>query len=692
MAGTGAKHSQPPLKSTHWAWRGFSVSLTLAALALIVLGVGAWRLGSQVVSLASVLESGLTDVRRTQVGSAVAGDAASLEDLRARVDALRSAVRPAAKDMVWTGRFASAGAWLPALQHEIVAWAGQAERLHRDLDSAADLLSISAELLDAYGLAESAMLSFKTESSSIPSTTRPRELESFFVEGLEELSDAFGGGGQRAPGFSVPRLREALAVLDRVEDRMIAAFRVGRQASGLLSDLLEIGGLARPLLAQFVGSQEQSDPMTMAALSKHLAELDERIQFASVRSDGLTKLAAESGDNDILVDKLEVLKELLGTLLIVNRATAVGVEAVQPALQAARATSSGLFGSEGILVQVLDSVEAHGPEIEDAIRLLAQAQRTLDELSSRSDGYRVRGLGDLMAVTSLLSEGLQLVNDFAPIGAEFVGAGGTRKYLLMGQSADELRATGGFVSALWLVTFEAGELTDVRYHDVVLVDDTERLMLYPPPPPGLEAHMNARVWLMRDASWEPDFPTAAQTAADMYKVGQRQEVDGVVAFNQWTFLSVVEGLGSIASPGGGADITPRNLFSKLEQETDEHGRAYTDLTLQGVIERLKRPLSMYTLMRLASAVHSSLETRDLLLFVDDPEVQSVIRRHGWDGGVRQDEADYIYVVDSNVGWSKVDRNIERQLTYTVDLRKEHRARISLVLSPNPPKDVLGDSP
>jgi hypothetical protein len=287
-----------------------------------------------------------------------------------------------------------------------------------------------------------------------------------------------------------------------------------------------------------------------------------------------------------------------------------------------------------------------------------------------------------MAVTALLSEGLQLVNDFAPIGAEFVGAEGTRKYLLIGQSADELRATGGFVSAIWLVTFENGELTDVRYHDVVLVDDTERLMLYPPAPPGLETHMNARVWLMRDVSWEPDFPTAAQTAADMYKVGQQQDVDGVVAFNQWTFLSVVEGLGSIASPGGGPNITPRNLLSNLEQGTDEHGRVYTDLTLQGVIERLKRPLSMYTLMRVASAVHGSLESRDLLLFVDDPEVQSVIKGHGWDGAVRQDEADYIYVVDSNVGWSKVDRNIERQLTYTVDLRKEHRARISLVLRYN----------
>ena len=58
--------------------------------------------------------------------------------------------------------------------------------------------------------------------------------------------------------------------------------------------------------------------------------------------------------------------------------------------------------------------------------------------------------------------------------------------------------------------------------------------------------MFARVWLLRDVSWEPDFPTTARTAADMFRVGQRLEVDGVVAINQWTLLDIIEALGGIS--------------------------------------------------------------------------------------------------------------------------------------------------
>ena len=191
--------------------------------------------------------------------------------------------------------------------------------------------------------------------------------------------------------------------------------------------------------------------------------------------------------------------------------------------------------------------------------------------------------------------------------------------------------------------------------------------------------MNARVWLMRDVSWEPDFPTTARTAADMYKIGQRQDVDGVVAINQWALLSIVEGLGSVQSPGGGVPITSRNLLTNLEQGTDEFGRAYMDLVLQGVLEGLNQPLSLSTLIKLASALHSSLQERDLLLYLEDREMQAVITEIGWDGRVRRDQMDFLYVVDSNVGWTKSDRNIERKVSYSVDLRKEPGARVNLTL-------------
>ena len=191
--------------------------------------------------------------------------------------------------------------------------------------------------------------------------------------------------------------------------------------------------------------------------------------------------------------------------------------------------------------------------------------------------------------------------------------------------------------------------------------------------------MNAWVWLLRDVSWDPDFPTTASTAEDMYHIGQRQDVDGVIAINQWSLLRLVEALGSIPSPGGGEPVTSRNLRSVLEEGTDEHGRAYMDLVLQGLLDKMNQPMSMPALIRLASALNDTLRQRDTLIYFDDPGLQSVAREFGWDGSVRQDSMDYLYVVDSNVGWSKVDRNIQRDVSYIIDMRRDGRPRASLTL-------------
>ncbi|MGH2542779.1 MAG: DUF4012 domain-containing protein, partial [Ardenticatenaceae bacterium] len=298
---------------------------------------------------------------------------------------------------------------------------------------------------------------------------------------------------------------------------------------------------------------------------------------------------------------------------------------------------------------------------------------------AQSGGLALRSLSELRDIVTQMRDGLVLMNSLAPLGGELLGGDGIRKYLVLGQSADELRATGGFVSAAWEVTFENGGLAGIEYQDAVRVDDYERLHLYPVAPPGLETHMNGWVWLLRDVSWDPDFPTTARSAQDLYRIGQRQEVDGVIAINQWSLLRVIEALGEIPAPMGGLPINSRNLLSVLEQGTDEHGRAYMDLVLQGLLDSLDNSASLPRMLDLASSMFDTLENRDTLLYFDNPDLQSVMASFGWDGSIEQHGGDYLMVVDSNVGWSKVDRNIQRGVSYTVDLSRQARPRATLTL-------------
>jgi hypothetical protein len=60
-------------------------------------------------------------------------------------------------------------------------------------------------------------------------------------------------------------------------------------------------------------------------------------------------------------------------------------------------------------------------------------------------------------------------------------------------------------------------------------------------------------------------------------------------------------------------------------------------------------------------------------------LQSRVEGYGWSGTLALSEADRVVVVDSNVGWSKVDRNIERGVAYRIELAEDGPARASLTL-------------
>lgn len=338
-----------------------------------------------------------------------------------------------------------------------------------------------------------------------------------------------------------------------------------------------------------------------------------------------------------------------------------------------------LTEDSGFIARILEALKnshkAIGIHIKDF-----EINRT--ELENALANYHSSSSPSLNKLTSNLKyfeKGLKFLVDVAPITPELIGRDGTKNYLVLGHSSDELRATGGFVSSIWLVELEQGKLKDITYEDAVSVDDWERLDMYPTAPFGLEQHMNAWVWLMRDVSWDPDFPTTAKTAQDMYFIGKRNLVDGVIGINQWSLLSLIKAMGAITVPGTSYPIDHRNLLPMLEDGTDKHGRAFMDLVLQGLMEKFNSQLSFGEISRLGQSILETMEQKETLLHFDDPKLQTLIDKYGWGGKINQQKTDYLYVIDSNVGWSKVDRNIQRSTSYKIDLQNPRRPRGTLSL-------------
>ena len=655
--------------------------VSVVFVAVFVYGITTWSAATSVLPLARSAETTLDEVRRLSTEVQIT-DSEALAETKDAIRALATRVAPIDRPGRWAGALSPALAWLPGADHELRAWTAQLERMSKDLGSAAQLVYLSGELLESYEDAEELLRRPRAGTVEIDPVTA-RDLESSFASEALLLAETTRLRDSRKPALLTVSFPSVMDSLERVESQMTEVAGTGEHAARLLVELTRIGADAAPLMRQFFGSTA-GESIEVNALMSFVASLDTNIQFALVESNGLTKRLANSDQNQSLGRRLGDLHDILTVLLFMNRAVSVSLDLVAPALTDSEGGGKALLGSDGALTEVLDRIAQGDTGVKEALSRLEDANDVLARMAEdqSSTGELIAGLDDLASMVDLLRGGLRILSDFAPAGPGLMGLESTRRYLWLGQSADELRATGGFVSGAWLITMEEGGIADVRYHDAVLVDDWDRLALYPQAPEALGRHMNASVWLMRDVSWEPDFPTTAQTAEALFELGQRTEVDGVVALNQWFLLNVIDAVGGVPSPTGGEQITSMNLLRSLERGTDEHGRAYSDVVLQGVLDRLTQSANISTLMRFGSALYSSLESRDLLLYMNDPKTQAIIDENGWGGQIDRETSDYLYVVDSNVGWSKSDRNVERSISYQVDLQRPAGPRIALNLEYN----------
>ncbi|MFW6174669.1 MAG: DUF4012 domain-containing protein, partial [Chloroflexota bacterium] len=302
----------------------------------------------------------------------------------------------------------------------------------------------------------------------------------------------------------------------------------------------------------------------------------------------------------------------------------------------------------------------------------------LDRASATGAAGEDGALSELAGFIVSLRGGIALGRDLPAVAPELLGAEEPRTYLVLGQTSDELRATGGFVSSVWEMTFFKGALVETVYRDVVDVDDLDNLALYPEPPDVLSQHMNASVWVMRDVTWKPDFPVTARLAQELYRLGQEREVDGVVAITPWAFTKLIDVLGPVRVDG--REVSPGELMAVVEEGTDREGRGYLQKVFDGLLQALDNPAARSGALRIAGALHESLEEKQALIYVDDPTTQRIISAKGWAGEVPVPEHDRLYVVDSNVGWSKVDRNIERGVDYSVRLRRDGPSLAHLTLT------------
>jgi len=262
----------------------------------------------------------------------------------------------------------------------------------------------------------------------------------------------------------------------------------------------------------------------------------------------------------------------------------------------------------------------------------------------------------------------------SPHLAELLGFTSPQTYAIVFQNTQELRATGGFIQSLGLVTIENGQIISSKALSSYEVD--KMLGGNVEAPADLTKQLGEKQLFFRDSNWEPDFANSAKTMVWFLEKSLNTEIDGVLAITNSSLKDILTVVEPLSLGESGDIITHQNLAERLESNSGIQGLTSnqpTEYSVQ-IINALLRgipSLSPVQIEKLFISLGSGLNDANTLAYHKNPTIQQSVVDLGWSGSVLSPlcpssfgqnscRIDPFYINESNVGINKANQYIQRK--------------------------------
>ena len=271
-------------------------------------------------------------------------------------------------------------------------------------------------------------------------------------------------------------------------------------------------------------------------------------------------------------------------------------------------------------------------------------------------------------VLLLMRQGIAAIN----LAPALLGAEGSKTYLMLIQNQDELRPTGGFLSAAGLLTIQQGDIISLNIQDSYAVGNYS----IPDVPGPLANYMDTQALVFRDANWSPDFPTSAALAIRLYQGDHPEaQIDGVIALDQTAISILLKATGPINVENVPEQISADNVIAYMrsawstepEQSVNYEWWLHRKDFIQNMAGGLIKQLAGSPWAAIGQAGTQALRERHIQVWLQDKAAGRILAEQGWDGAIRPGEGDYLFITEANLGFNKVNAVIQRQWDYVMDL-------------------------
>lgn len=218
-----------------------------------------------------------------------------------------------------------------------------------------------------------------------------------------------------------------------------------------------------------------------------------------------------------------------------------------------------------VLLQTLDKVS---PQLDSIAADLEVTRNELAEINPNRYPETIQGKNirsNIIKAQETTDAATKALVEYRPVLEQLPSIAGAKdgrkQYLILFQNDNELRATGGFLTAYAIINIENGKVTPETSDDIYSLDQQFRKQI--PIPEALGRYLTTESrWNLRDMNISPDFKTSMDQFLANYTTlpNAPKELDGVIAVDTHLLTDLLTVLGPIEVPGYGtfsAEEEPR---------------------------------------------------------------------------------------------------------------------------------------
>jgi hypothetical protein len=272
----------------------------------------------------------------------------------------------------------------------------------------------------------------------------------------------------------------------------------------------------------------------------------------------------------------------------------------------------------------------------------------------------------------------------------FLGADGPKTYFVALQNSADQRGTGGAVLAYAILEVDDGQFTLKESGGIEDIDNEDQGIRGVALPPAVQwyidaARVNPR--LANGANYSPNFPVVASAWAAMVEKVTDEKIDGVIALDPTAIAYALGPRTAISIADYPDPITSANALYVIANDQYRLEKAIQEVIPGELITaawpKLRQPSPF---VRTMTQLGVGLAEKHIQLWSRDPDLEALIIRLNWDGGLDAGTGDYLFLAHNKRNGNKVDYYLKQDITYDVTIQPDGGAESTYTVT------LAGDLP